>query len=82
MLDKIYDNGETLLGTASMLKEQLAKESLEMSIDDADSGIYEQIVDMIDELENYDADTIIELNYENSYGELFIRNSWSISSIR
>lgn len=57
-MEKVYDNGEMVLGTIKNVKNYMCK-----NCDD-----YEEIKDIIEDLENYDEDTIVAINYDLGMG--------------
>ena len=59
-MQNIYDNGEKVLGRVYDLKEYIC----------GNCEDYEEIKEIIEELENYDEDTIAVINYSNSMGYL------------
>ena len=59
-MQNIYDNGEKVLGRIYDLKEYICKNCED----------YEEVNEIIEELENYDEDTIAVINYSNSMGYL------------
>lgn len=56
--DNVYDNGCYVLGEIINVKEYVCK--------NADSP--EEVAEIIDELENYDADDIVVIHYDNPMG--------------
>lgn len=54
-MNKIYDNGNCLLGQVSIIKKYIHNEF-------KDSEDYE---DLLKELNNYDEDSIVVINYDN-----------------
>lgn len=57
-MNKIYDNGEMVLGTIYNVKDYLCKHCDDVS----------EIKDIIDDLENEDEDTIVAINYDHGMG--------------
>lgn len=58
MFDDIYDNGYLLLGKVKNVKEYACK----------NADYPEEIKEIIEELENYDADDIVAINYGHPMG--------------
>ena len=61
----IYDNGDTILGTIYEVKDYMCKNCKN----------YEEVKDIVEELENYDEDTIVVVNYSNGMG-CYVENYW------
>ena len=59
-MKEIYDNGEKVLGRIYDLKEYICRNCED----------YEEVKEIIEELENYDKDTIAVINYSNGMGYL------------
>lgn len=57
-MNNVYDNGYYILGEIINVKEYICK--------NADSP--EEVKEIIDELEDYDADDIVVINYDNPMG--------------
>jgi hypothetical protein len=57
-MNKIYDNGTILLGTIYNVKEYLCRHCEDL----------EDIKDLIEDLENYDANSIVAINYDCGMG--------------
>ena len=57
-MQNIYDNGEKVLGRIYDLKEYICRNCED----------YEEVKEIIEELENYDDDTIAVINYDNGMG--------------
>ena len=54
-MNKIYDNGESLLGSIYNVKEYICRNAEDIS----------EIEDLINYLEDFDEDTIVAINYDN-----------------
>lgn len=57
-MNKIYDNGEMVLGTIYDVKNYICRHCDDMS----------EIKDIIHDLEDFDEDTIVAINYDNGMG--------------
>lgn len=57
-MNKIYDNGTVFLGSIIDVKEYICK----------NCGDFEEVKEIIEELENYDSDSIVAINYDNGMG--------------
>ena len=68
-MKNIYDNGEKVLGRIYDLKEYICRNCED----------YEEVKEIIEELENYDEDTIAVINYSNGMGYLI--DYWSSNDI-
>ena len=56
MNNSLYDNGECLLGQVSVIKKYIHNEFKD----------YEDYEDLLKELNNYDEDSIVVINYDNT----------------
>lgn len=63
----IYDNGDKVLGRVYELKDYMCRNCED----------YEEIKDIIEDLEDYDEDTIVVVNYSNGMG-CYIEEYWTI----
>lgn len=68
-MKNIYDNGEKVLGRIYDLKEYICRNCED----------YEEVKEIIEELENYDEDTIAVINYDNGMG--YSIDYWSSKDI-
>lgn len=68
-MKNIYDNGEKVLGRIYDLKEYIFRNCED----------YEEVKEIIEELENYDEDTIAVINYSNGMG--YSIDYWSSNDI-
>ena len=68
-MKNIYDNGEKVLGRIYDLKEYICRNCED----------YEEVKEIIEELENYDEDTIAVINYDNGMG--YSIDYWSSNDI-
>ena len=68
-MDKIYDNGEMVLGNVYNLKDYICR-----NCEDC-----EEIKEIIKDLEDLDEDTIVALNYDN--GMVYYIDYWSKNDI-
>ena len=68
-MKNIYDNGEKVLGRIYDLKEYICRNCED----------YEEVKEIIEELENYDEDTIAAINYSNGMG--YSIDYWSSNDI-
>lgn len=59
-MKEIYDNGEKILGRIYDLKEYICRNCED----------YKEVKEIIEELENYDEDTMAVINYSNDMGYL------------
>lgn len=59
-MKEIYDNGEKVLGRIYDLKEYICRNCEDIT----------EVKEIIEELENYDEDTIAVINYSNGMGYL------------
>ena len=57
-MNKIYDNGTIILGSIIDIKEYICK----------NCENFEEVKEIIEELENYDSDSIVAINYDNGMG--------------
>lgn len=57
-MNNIYDNGANVLGTVYNVKEYIARNCED----------FEEIKELIEDLEDLDADTIVNVNYDNPMG--------------
>ena len=57
-MENVYDNGEMVLGTIYNVKNYLCKNCED----------FEDIKEIVEDLENYDEDTIVAINYDLGMG--------------
>ena len=57
-MNKVYDNGSMVLGTIYNVKEYLCRNCEDL----------EDIKELVEDLENYDEDTIVAINYDCGMG--------------
>jgi len=57
-MNNIYDNGTNVLGTVYNVKEYIARNCED----------FEEIKELIEDLEDLDADAIVNVNYDNPMG--------------
>ena len=64
-MSRVYDNGYELLGSVCDIKDYICR-----NCDD-----YEEIRELVEELENYDEDSIVVIDYDCGMGAI-IRYCW------
>lgn len=70
---KIYDNGTRLLGMVMNLKRYITEKYIVLNIEDLD----EEMTDILEELEEYDENSIVCINYD--FGMGYLIDEWKES---
>ena len=69
MFDDIYDNGERILGKIIDVKEHICRYAEDIA----------DVKEIIEELEDYDEDTIVVVNYNHPMGCYMLESYWKNS---